>query len=66
MDGGSHGNRTARAKGEHSMWVMRPADRAELERYRATGLPPEDVERLAGGACGHIVSAGTDTAQIDG
>lgn len=31
------------------MWIMKSADRAELERYRATGLTPDDVEQLACG-----------------
>ena len=29
------------------MWVVREADRAELERYRASGLTPEQVTQLA-------------------
>lgn len=31
------------------MWAMTPADRRELDAYRATGLTPEQVARLKDG-----------------
>ena len=36
------------------MWAMRTADRAELERYRATGLTPEQVMQVASQANGDM------------
>lgn len=36
------------------MWAMKPADRTELERYRATGLTPEQVMQLASQANGDM------------